>query len=561
MPFYRFRSDKSLETGLSGDLILQTPLLNKGTAFTEREREELGLNGLLPLRSATIDEQVAHCYAEYQKKNTRLGKHIYLRSLQDRNETLFYRLLRTHIGEMLEIVYTPVVGEACQHFSEIYRKPRGLFIAYPDRNRIPEILNNCSLPEVRAIVVTDGGRILGLGDQGAGGMGIPIGKMSLYTACGGLNPAYGLPIFLDAGTDNQALLKDPLYLGWRHPRVTRKEYADFVDLFVAAVEKKFPKVLLQWEDFSKDHASFLLNRYKDRLCTFNDDIQGTAAVSTAAILSAVTVLKQSIKDQRIVIFGAGSAGTGIAAHIVKAMVRSGATEEQAREKIWLIDLQGLVFKDSPSLAPYQAPFAKERLAGDHRNISFAETVARVHPTVLIGASAAAGAFTEEVIGEMAKHVERPIILPLSNPDTHCEARPEDLIVQTKGKALIATGTKFPDVHYEGNVYVIGQSNNHYIFPSVALGIFASEAERVSEEMFLAAAEKLSELSPALTDPRASLFPPPEQIPEISRKIAFSVAKEAEKTGRGKSFSDEILKARIDEIYWIPDYVDIFYKKI
>lgn len=535
MKAFRINSDNSVELFVEGDMILQNSLINKGTAFTMDERARLKLHGLLPPYSKTLKEQEEHCYQEYLKKKTPLGKHLYLRSLQDRNETLFYYLLRNHIAEMLEIIYTPTVGMACQKFYEIYRRPRGLFVSYPNRGRIDEILNNCSLPDVKAIVVTDGGRILGLGDLGAGGMGISIGKIALYTACGGLNPAYGLPIVLDVGTNNEDLLQDPFYLGWKHERLEGDEYFSFIDQFVQAIKRKFPRVLLQWEDFAKHNAHVILDRYRESLCTFNDDIQGTAAVTLAGIIAGAKSKGEALADQRYVIVGAGSSGRGIAELLIKAMK---IPEEEALAKIWMLNSKGVFNQHNPD------PEGRFQRECDFNTLR--DCVKNVMPTVLIGVSAQPGIFTKEIVVEMAKHCPCPIILPLSNPDTKCEAVPHDLVYWTRGKAIIATGTKFPNVEYKGKVHQIGQNNNHYIFPSIALGVFASQAEYISDEMFLAAAYKLSEFSPVLHDTTYSLFPEPEKIPHISKQIAVCVAQHA------GLLEDQAL-LRVQHAYWEPHY--------
>ncbi len=543
MKIFDVNNDHSIDLFVRGELILQNSLLNKGTAFTVEERSQLGLHGLLPPHVKSLAEQINHCYAEYQKKPSNLSKHIYLRGLQDRNETLFYALLRAHLGEMLEIIYTPTVGEACRHFYEIYRRPRGLFISYPNRDRIDEMLNNCPLPKVKAIVVTDGGRILGLGDQGSGGMGIPIGKIALYTACGGLHPAFGLPIMLDVGTNNESLLKDPFYLGWKHERLSGDQYYDFVDRFVQAVKRKFPYAILQWEDFPKQHAYKLLERYREEMLTFNDDIQGTAAVTLAAILASVKCAKRVFKEERIVITGAGSSGMGIATLIVKALRRDGLSERDALERIWILNSHGLLSDENPGSL---ARFHREK------TIPLLECVKLVKPTILIGVCAQKGMFTKEVVEAMAKGCEMPIILPLSNPDSVSEADPKDLINWTKGKAVVATGTKFPDYEYQGHTYSFGQNNNHYIFPAIVLGILGSEASYISSEMFLAAAYTLSEFSPAVKDRRASLFPPAEEIPKIARQIAIAVAQHA-----GVLRHEAQLK--IEHAFWEPEY-PLFIKK-
>jgi malate dehydrogenase (oxaloacetate-decarboxylating) len=553
---------KKLQTALRNQLILKTSILNKGTAFSQKERDELGLNGLLPPYIENVEIQLERAYQAYQQKTSDIERHIYLRSLQDRNEILFYRLLVTHITEMLPIVYTPVVGLACQHFHQIYRQPRGLYIAYSNQDKIEEMLANVDLPDVKVIVVSDGERILGLGDQGAGGMGIPIGKISLYTACGGLFPGYGLPILLDTGTDNEERLKDPLYLGWRHHRIRGKEYVDFVDRFVQAVKKRFPNVLLQWEDFAKDHARLLLEHYQDQLCTFNDDIQGTAAVTVAGILSAVKTIGSTITQQNIVMYGAGSAGTGIADLIVLSMMRQGLSKEEAYRRIWLIDQEGLLHEGIKNLTSSQIPYAQpiDRISqmkfNPSQSIGLEEVIQKAHPTILIGVSGAFGAFTENCIRTMAQLTPRPIIFPLSNPTSRCEAQPKDIIEWTEGKALIATGTLFPDVVYKGVTFQIGQCNNSFIFPAMGLGILASKANRVTSNMFLAAAEALSGLSPALKAEGASLFPMADQIRDVALHLATAVGLQAQKDNVAPKTTPEELKLNIDDNFWIPEYMPV-----
>lgn len=567
MSYFQFLKDqkngsKTLQTSLRGQLLLKTPLLNKGTGFSQAERDEFGLNGLLPPDLAKIENQLQRVYEAYQENKTDIDRHIFLRDLQERNETLFYRLLTTYITEMLPMVYTPVVGQACQEFHKIYRQPRGLFIAYPNKDKMDEMLANIDLPNVQVIVVSDGERILGLGDQGTGGMGIPIGKTSLYSACGGIFPGFTLPILLDTGTDNEERLKDPLYLGWRHHRIRGKEYEDFVESFVQAVKKRFPNVLLQWEDFAKDHAHLLLERYQDQLCTFNDDIQGTAAVATAGLLSAVKASGGDMTKQQIVMYGAGSAGTGIANLIVRAMVQEGLTQEEAYRHFWLIDRAGLLHQGMKDLASFQQPYAQplEKLTqlglNPAEEIKMEEVIQKVRPTALIGVSGCFGAFTETSIKLMAQGTSRPIILPLSNPETHCEANPKDIIEWTDGRALVATGTQYPDVVYKGKTFQIGQCNNYFIFPAMGLGIIASKAKRVTTQMFLKAAYALSDLSPALKQEGASLFPMAAQVRDVARHIAFAVGLQAQQDGVAPQTSPEELRKSLEDNFWEPAYLPL-----
>jgi malate dehydrogenase (oxaloacetate-decarboxylating) len=546
----------------SGNDLLECPLQNRGTAFTEAQRKELGLLGLLPPNVETLSEQVRRSYAAYQRKTTDLGRHIFLRNLQDTNETLFYRLLADHLTEMTPIIYTPVVGAACQQFSEIYRRARGLFIAYPERDCIDAILNNAMVQKVRVIVVTDGERILGLGDQGTGGMGIPIGKLSLYSACGGIDPAATLPVILDVGTNNKERLADPLYIGWRNNRITGQDYFDFVELFVQAVKRKWPDVLLQFEDFAQAHASPLLERYRDQLCTFNDDIQGTAAVTVGTLMSAVKVAGERLCDQNVAFLGAGSAGCGIAEQMIVAMVREGITEPEARSRFFMVDRPGLLHDGISELFPFQQKLVQphERVKAWASNaksgISLLDVVQQAKPTILVGVSAQPGLFTEEIVRTMAAYTEHPMIFPMSNPTSRAEAVPEDLIHWTDGKALIATGSPFDPVSYKGRSYPIAQSNNSYIFPGMGLGILAVGARRVSDDMFMAASIALSECSPALADPQAALLPSLEGIREVSRKIALAVARQAQQEGLAAQTSAQELEQRIDDTVWEPEYSTI-----
>jgi malate dehydrogenase (oxaloacetate-decarboxylating) len=550
----------ALPCSLAGQALEEQPFLNKGLAFTFAERRELGLQGLLPPHEETLEVQLERAYRAYQQKATDLERHIFLRALQDENETLFYALLLGHVAEMMPIVYTPVVGAACQQFSHIYRRPRGLFISVPEQRDIDTILDNRPYRDVDVIVVTDGERILGLGDQGAGGMGIPIGKLSLYTLCGGIHPTRTLPIILDVGTNNAEALRDPLYVGWRHERVRGQEYDDFIDTFVQAVKRKLPHVLLQWEDFAQANAGRLLDRYRDQLCTFNDDIQGTASVTTGTLLAAVKVTGSPLRDQRVVTFGAGSAGCGISEQICAAMVREGLSEAEARSRFWLIDRPGLLREGLTGLFPFQQTFVQPRSAWSGWNVAqagqvgFMDVVKNVKPTILIGVSGVPGAFTEEIVREMARGAARPIIFPLSNPTSRCEATPADLLVWTEGKALVATGSPFADIAYKGRTIPVTQCNNSYIFPGLGLGILASGAKRVTDGMFMAASMALAEASPALTKQDAPLLPPLEGIRQVSRRIAIAVAAEAQKAGVAERMSEDETARLVDQRMWVPQYL-------
>jgi malate dehydrogenase (oxaloacetate-decarboxylating) len=551
---------------LRGMELLNNPALNKGTAFTEDERESFGLNGLLPPVVESLDDQCVRAYQAFSLKSNDLERHIYLRQLQDANEVLFYRLLLEHIDEMLPIVYTPVVALGCQEFSHIYRRPRGLFISYPLRNFIPALLRNHPNPDVDVIVVTDGERILGIGDQGVGGLGIPIGKLSLYSLIGGIHPTRTLPIVLDVGTNNEDRLRDPEYLGWRHNRITGAEYDSFIDAFVAAVKEVLPTTLLQWEDFSGVHARPILNRYRDQMLTFNDDIQGTAAVALGAILSAIRVAGSSLRDQEIVFLGAGSASTGVADYLRAALVAEGLSEEEARTRVWMVDRDGLLHSGRTDLTSeqriYAQPFSRVSswFCADAK-IGLADVIHHVRATVLIGLSTIGSAFTEPIVREMAGKVDRPIIFPLSNPTPNSEADPTDLYRWTNGRALVATGSPFPPVTFEGRSIPVSQCNNVYIFPAVGLAVVASRpspgtpgAQRITDAMMIAAARTLAEHSPALKDPSAPLLPALKDLRSLAVEIAFSVAQEAVRSGVAPAFdSAAALRSQILASQWSPAY--------
>lgn len=482
-----------------------------------------------------------------------------MRALQDTDEVLFYKLLLDHIEEMTPMVYTPVVALACQQFSHIYRRPRGLFISYPLRDSIPTLLRNRPNPEVDVIVVTDGERILGIGDQGAGGLGIPIGKLSLYTLIGGIRPERTLPIVLDVGTNNKERLNDPEYLGWRHERITGQEYFDFVDQFVQAVKQELPGTCLQWEDFATPHAWPILQRYRDQLLTFNDDIQGTAAVALGAVLGAVKVTEKSLKEQQIVMLGAGSAGIGVANGLREAMKGEGLSEQEARSHFWVVDRDGLLHSARKDLTPQQSVYAQpeDRVSGWPRtsngHIGLADVIGKIEATILIGLSTVGGAFTEAVVREMARKVRRPIIFPLSNPTSKSEAKAEDLIRWTDGRALVATGSPFAPVSYGGRTIPIAQCNNVYIFPAMGLGVVASGARRVTDAMMLAAARALAGNSPALKDPSASLLPPLTDIRRVAAQIAIAVGIEAQKDGLAPKLAEDELRQRVMAAQWTPAY--------
>jgi malate dehydrogenase (oxaloacetate-decarboxylating) len=550
----------NLPVGLRGMDLLDTPVWNKGTAFDDHERVALGLHGLLPPHVESLQEQSVRAYEAFNTEKTDLGRHVYLRQLQDSNETLFYRLMFDHIEEMMPIVYTPTVGQACQQFSHIYRRPRGLIVSYPLRDSIVEVLRNRPNPEVDVIVVTDGERILGLGDQGVGGLGIPIGKLSLYSLIGGIHPSRTLPIVLDVGTNNEERLNDPEYLGWRHERVRGQEYLDFVDRFVQAVKQELPHTCLQWEDFATPNARPLLVRYQKELLTFNDDVQGTAAVVLGAVAGASKVARKSFKEHQIVFVGAGSAAIGVADYLRVAIVEEGLSENEARARFWIVDKDGLLDSDRRDLSDEQKSYARVRNEiadwprNQHGQVGLAEVISKVDATVLIGLSTVKGIFTESIVREMARKTERPIIFPLSNPTSRSEAEPSDLLAWTEGRALVATGSPFAGVKYGGKSIEIAQCNNVFIFPAVGLGLLASQARRVTDKMMLAGAKALGDHSPALRDPAASLLPSVKTIREVALEIAYAIALKAQEEGIAPACEPETLRQEVIESQWIPEYI-------
>jgi malate dehydrogenase (oxaloacetate-decarboxylating) len=549
-----------IRTRLHGVDLLFNSRLNKGTAFTEAERDVFGLHGLLPPHVGTLEDQRLRRKRVLDSRDTPFGKYSNMRDLQDNNETAFYSMIEHYTEELLPIVYTPAVGEGCQRFSEIWRRPRGLFISYPNRERIDQILAEKRYDDVRCIVVSDGERILGLGDQGAGGMGIPIGKMALYTALGGIPPEHCLPILLDAGTDNEKLLHDPIYIGWQHQRVRGQEYDDFVEAFVRAVERRWPHILLQWEDFAGTNAARLLERYRDRLCTFNDDIQGTAAVTTATLLAAANATGIPISQQTIAMFGAGSAGIGIIDLIVAAMKEQGLSDEQARNRIYAFNRYGLLVEGARGIKESQRQLVRKRadiegwkLEGGE-DVSLLDVVRNAKVTVLAGVSAQAGAFTEDVVREMARHTERPIIFPLSNPTSKAEASPADILRWTQGRALVGTGSPFPPVEVDGRNLRVSQVNNSFIFPGLALGILVSQARRVTDGMIMAAAKALAGLSPSREDQSAPLLPRIGESRKVAIVVSEAVARQAIAEGVAEIEEEAGLPERIREYVWNPVYV-------
>ena len=537
--------------------LLSSPHLNKGTAFTIDERDRFGLHGLLPTNVESIEVRADRVRSQLELASGDLACHMLLRGVQDYDETLFLRLLVDDIEGLLPIVYTPVVGEACQEFSRIYQHHRGLFLSYPDRDRMEEMLRSVPHESVEVIVVTDGERILGLGDQGVGGLGIPIGKLSLYSACAGIDPATTLPIVLDVGTNNDDRRADPDYLGWRHDRVTGAEYDGFVEMFVSALITVYPDVLLQWEDFAEHHAHPLLDRYRDRLCTFNDDIQGTATVALAAVMSGLRQTDRRLRDQRIVIVGGGTAGTGIAEQLVAAMVGQGLSDEDARANLFIVDRVGLLTDDIDDLLAFQQPLAQRADAiADWDTTNGGSTtllgvVENVHPSVMIGVTGVPGLFTEDVVRAMAAATDHPIIMPLSNPTSRAEATATDVVEWSDGRALVATGSPFDPVVHNGVTHVISQSNNSYIFPGVGLGVCAVHAMRVSDEMFMAAAHALAD-SVEGRERGDPVLPPLGRIRQVSRAIAIAVGSQAQAQGLAPP-SETSVDDLVDRATWHPQY--------
>jgi malate dehydrogenase (oxaloacetate-decarboxylating) len=564
------KPESILTTDRSGKDLMSDPVLNKGTAFTEEERTEFGLHGLLPPVVETLEQQCVRAYEAYNRKKDDLEKHIFLRSLQDTNETLFYALLYRHIAEMAPIIYTPVVAQGCIYFSHIYRRPRGIFLSYPLVDKMDEMIENRPFADMDVIVVTDGERVLGIGDQGAGGMGIPIGKLSLYTLIGGIDPKRTLPILLDVGTSNHEHLRDPEYVGWRHERIAGQPYWDFVDRFVSCVKQKLPNVLLQWEDFAKPHARPILDKYRNNLCTFNDDIQGTAAVTLGAIYKALKITGKKFSDQQVVILGAGSAGTGVADYILQSMVAEGMEETQARRHFFILDSKGLLQTTRTDLSEVQQKFAQPaaelaslgKMASEEgRRIGLYEVIKNISATILIGVSSQPNQFTDSIVREMASKVDRPIIFPLSNPSDRAEAAPKDLIQWTEGRALIATGTEFPPVTFNGKTFKIAQCNNFYIFPAIGLAVVASKAKRVTDNMMIAASA-LSNFQDARSnnnedgdndDAESPLLPPIENMRDIAIHIAIGVALQAQKDGVAPEMSEQQVSDQTQKMFWIPEY--------
>ncbi len=532
-----------------GIKLLHDPAWNKGTAFTEEEREKLGLRGLLPPRVHTQDSQVIRVRENLRRKPSDLERYIFMMALLDRNETLFYRLLQDNLEELMPIVYTPTVGQACQQYGHIFRRPRGIFISARDRGRIARVLVNWPYEDVRIIVVTDGERILGLGDLGADGMGIPVGKLSLYTACAGIHPSLCLPITLDVGTENEQLLHDPLYIGLQQHRLRGQAYDDFIEEFVSAVQQRFPEALIQFEDFGNANAFRLLEKYRDRARCFNDDIQGTAGVTLAGLHTAMRITGSRLEEQKILFLGAGEAGTGIADLIVSALVKRGLSVEEARKRCWFVDSRGLIVKERRNLAEH-----KKRYAHDHPYLpDFLAAVKALHPTAIIGASGKRGMFTEEILTTMARINERPIVFALSNPSANTECTAEEAYRLTQGRAIFASGSPFDPVTIDGRTFIPSQGNNVYIFPGVGLGIMASRARTVSNEMFLTAAEVLADQVSAADLHKGLIYPPLERIREVSLAIAVKVAETAYRSGFAQGEKPHDLRSAIASLMYRPVY--------
>lgn len=553
--------DGAWHTTLRGRAILADPRINKGTAFTVEEREALGLLGVLPHRVLTLEEQASRAYEQYRSQPTALAKQVALNDLRDRNEVLFYRLLCDHLRELLPIIYTPTVGEAIEHYSHQYRRPRGVYLSADQPEAIERSLASAGLgPEdVDLIIATDGEAILGIGDWGIGGMGIALGKLAVYTAAGGVDPNRAIAVMLDVGTSNQGLLDDPLYLGLRHPRVSPDEYDRFIDGYVEAASRLFPRALLHWEDLGSGNAQRILERYRDRLLTFNDDVQGTGAVNLAAVMAAVRATGVPLREHRVVVLGSGTAGMGVADQLHEAMVLEGRSGAEAASRIWCLDRHGLLTDGMPGMSESQRRYARPEadVEGWERDqglggIGLAEVVRRVHPTILIGTSTRHGAFGQAIVEEMAAHVARPVILPMSNPTHLAEAVPADLIRWTEGRALVATGSPFDPVSHDGVTYEIGQANNALVFPGLGLGVIAVRATRVTDHMVLAAAQSVAELVDPST-PGAPLLPPVENLRATSAAVAAAVARAAQRDGVAGVAVDGDAEDRIRRLMWKPTY--------
>ena len=542
---------------IAGHYLLSASLLNKGSAFSVKERRDFNIEGLIPCTIETIDDQVKRAYSQFLTIDDDLSKHIYLRHIQDINETLFLRLVTQYIDTMLPLIYTPTVGLACQMFSQIYRNKRGLFLSFENRDHIDNIMHNSTKPKTKVIVITDSERILGLGDQGIGGMGIPIGKLSIYSACGGISPAYTLPITIDVGTDNEELLNNPMYMGKRHKRIRGQEYLDFVDLCLTSIHRRWPNAIIQFEDFAQHNATPLLKKYHDKLLCFNDDIQGTASVTVGTLIAACYAQHSKLSDHRIVFVGAGSAGCGIAEQLVAHMVDEGMTSEDAHNAIYLSNSQGLVHSTSVRLQDFQMDFAKtpEQLASWEKpsDYSLANIIKEAKPTILIGVSGRPGLITKEAVQYMASYCKQPIIMPLSNPTSKCEILPKDAINWTNGKAIVSTGSPFAPVVHDGITHHISQCNNAYIFPGLGLGVVSIKARRITDRMFMVASEALAKCSPMVSGTGPELLPALADIHSVSKRIAIEVAKQAIKDDVALPIPEEDIPEIIESNFWLPEY--------
>jgi malate dehydrogenase (oxaloacetate-decarboxylating) len=560
-----FTGEEYVEIPFKGRRLVEHPVFNKGTAFTEEEREMFELEGLFPERISNLELQSRRSYGHYLEKTSDLGKYIYLISLQDRMETLFFRLLLDHLEEMLPIVYTPTVGEACQRFSHIYRRPRGLYITPSNIHRIERVLQNAPFSNVMLIVVTDGERILGLGDQGAGGMGIPIGKSNLYVAAGGIHPAYCLPVLIDVGTNNENALEDPLYIGVKQKRLTGDAYYGIVERFIQGVRRVFPSALVQWEDFGKHHAFNLLEGYRNRICSFNDDIQGTGAVAMAALLSAMRLKKEKLSDQRFVMFGQGQAGVGIARQILTGLMEEGLKENEARNLIFGIDKDGLLL-EGMQVSPEQSPWLKSKslvaewAVADKSRISLLDTVKNAGGTVLIGVTGQTGAFTEEVIAAVAANTNIPVILPLSNPTSKSECTAEEAYKASGGRCICATGSPFKPVDVDGKKKVVSQCNNLFVFPGMGLGALVSGTPRITDQMLMAASQAISGILTSEDLERGQVLPAITDVRKVSAQVALAVCRVARESGLGMRADDKCLLDRIINAMWNPRYLPYRYVK-
>ncbi|MBK8996916.1 MAG: NAD-dependent malic enzyme [Myxococcales bacterium] len=549
-------------TSLRGRALIAHGLLNKGSAFSAEERRTFQLEGLFPHAVSSVAQQVLRAIDNARNKTEALQRYVFLSSLQDRNETLFHRVVLENLEELLPVVYTPTVGQACQHYSHLFRRGRGVWITPEHKGRVRQVLSNAATGDVRLIVLTDNERILGLGDLGAGGMGIPVGKLALYTVAAGIHPSQVLPMSLDVGTDNESLLRDPQYLGFRQPRLRGEPYLELVEELVAAIRAEMPSAVLQWEDFKKGNAFLLMERYRDRLPSFNDDIEGTAAVVMAGVLAACRAKRETLAQQRIVILGAGAAGVGTARQLIAAFERAGPQPGAKHAPVAVLDSCGLVVEGRNLRDEYKRSVAWSEQEAEaagldaERSKSLLEVVRALRPTVLIGASATPGLFTESVVREMARTCERPMILPLSNPTSKCEARPEDVLRWSEGRALVATGSPFPPVTVEGKSRRIAQANNVFVFPGVGLGLLACGARRVSDAMFLRAAETLATCVGAADLAEGELYPPQRELRQIARAIAEAVARQARDEGACEPLTDDEIVERVGREMWLPEYPEL-----